>query len=973
VFAALTMPLALDAVVRVLASAYGDGTPGAWFFVARMAACGIVLTIPAVALGATFPVAVRWFVQNPERAGASAGRLYAANTAGAAAGALAAGFVLLPAVGVHGTTHVGVVFSLASIGVALSLARRHSEAIPASGFVRLSVKLPKRQHRPRRKDAEGTGERVPRWIGISVLALTGLATFIFEIAWTRVSAMVIGPSTYAVAGTLAAFISGLAGGGFFGAAAAGQTRRPAATLAVAISAAAVAAGSASFIVGGPLPRALAQELAGGRPYGELLFWHALQVVGLIVPAAFALGVAFPLALQLVADRELAPARTLGRAYAVNTLAAVAGSLLTGYMFIPWFGLQRTLETGTLVLLAAVAICATVQSQSRFTRAVAVASVAVTLWTFVAGRWDRELLASGAYKYARLVPQELELIQALKAGTLLYYREGAAATVSVKQLAGRRSLAIDGKVDASTGGDMLTQKMLAHVPLLLHPEPSDVLVIGLGSGVTVGSALVHPVGSIDVVEISPEVVEASDHFVNENRHALEDVRTRLIVGDGRSHLKLSSKRYDLIVSEPSNPWMAGVAALFTREFFDLARTRLASGGLMCQWAHTYDISAADLRSIVATFTSAFPQTAAWLVGNGDLLLLGSEQPIEPMLAEVERSWSRPGVAEDLATVSVSDQFSVLSLYAGGREELQKYAGNAPQQTDRLMALEFSGPFALNRDAETNDKTLRELLIPERRPEPISRAFSKPTAAEWRHRAEMLLQADAYLPSFDSYVIAMRGDPADPRLVDGFVRAAVAANKSGEAVEILTTAIAAHPHLATPKVTLSKLLASGGKYEEAIAAIEHSTSERPDSALTEQLASLYVEIGDVSRLAQLVTRLQQRREGSHYYLAALYFLRGQPEQALSAAATALQQDPSHAAAMNLRGAAYASLGEHAAAREAFRAALVLDARDASTYTNLGFLELSTGRAPTAADLFAEALSLDPMSERAKSGLRQAMSQH
>ncbi len=188
-----------------------------------------------------------------------------------------------------------------------------------------------------------------------------------------------------------------------------------------------------------------------------------------------------------------------------------------------------------------------------------AAAAVLLAT--ASPWDRELLASGAYKYASAVPKGLDLETALKAGTLIYDRDGSAASVSVKRLTGDLSLAIDGKIDASTTGDMLTQKLLAHLPLLLHENPRQVNVIGLGSGATVASALTHPVETVEVVEISPEVVEASRLFAGEGRWPLDDPRARLVVGDGRTHLALTSQTYDVIISEPSNPWMAGVAALF----------------------------------------------------------------------------------------------------------------------------------------------------------------------------------------------------------------------------------------------------------------------------------------------------------------------------------------------------------------------------------------------------------------------------
>src|SRR6185295_17034609 len=232
-------------------------------------------------------------------------------------------------------------------------------------------------------------------------------------------------------------------------------------------------------------------------------------------------------------------------------------------------------------------------------------------------WDLHLLASGAYKYARYT-EVADLDTELRTWRALYYKDGAAATVAVRQLAGMRSLVIDGKVDASNMGDMLTQRLLGLLPVLLHRQPDRVLVLGLGSGVTAASAVAPgATRTVDILEISPEVVTASEFFSKENGGVLRQPGVNLIVGDGRSHLAFTTRRYDVIVSEPSNPWMAGIAALFTREFFETARLRLAPDGVICQWAHTYDISSSDLTSIVHTFTSVFPESTMWLVGDGDL--------------------------------------------------------------------------------------------------------------------------------------------------------------------------------------------------------------------------------------------------------------------------------------------------------------------------------------------------------------------
>ncbi len=409
-------------------------------------------------------------------------------------------------------------------------------------------------------------------------------------------------------------------------------------------------------------------------------------------------------------------------YAVNTIGAVSGSLAAGFFFIPRFGLQPTLTvvSGCLIAAALVVIAWGPLSRNARIAGVLAAGAAVAMLVF-SPPWDRALLASGVYMYAPYVPKDLDLRTLLKAGTLLYYREGAAATVSVKKLTGTTTLAVDGKVDASNRSDMLTQKMVAHLPLLLHDNPREVMIVGLGSGATVGSALRHPIARADVLEISPEVVAASSFFVAENYDALKDPRTNLIVGDGRSHLLLTNRKYDVIISEPSNPWIAGVAALFTREFFSGARDRLAAGGIMCQWANAYNISDADLRSIAATFTSVFPNGSVWLVGGDDVLFVGSEAPIDARLAGIERNWRRPGVADDLAKVSVLDPFSILSLYMGGPAELDRYAQGARAFSDDRMTLEFSAPRELHRrSGGENAATLGAMLEKDGGPDVVRRA-------------------------------------------------------------------------------------------------------------------------------------------------------------------------------------------------------------------------------------------------------------
>jgi spermidine synthase len=609
------------------------------------------------------------------------------------------------------------------------------------------------------------------------------------------------------------------------------------------------------------------------------------------------------------------------------------------------------------------------------RAIAIAvavAVAAVVTLAMMPPWDREILSSGAYKYAPYLrgPNREAL---LRAGTLRYYEEGAAGTVSVREVTGSVSLAIDGKVDASNAGDMLTQRLLAHLPLLLHESPRRVGIIGLGSGVTLGSALRHPIERADMLEISPQVVEASAFFERENHGALADARTRLIVGDGRTHLGLGDVKYDVIISEPSNPWMAGVAALFTEEFFTAAKARLQPGGIVCQWAHTYDISSDDLRSIVRTFSSVFEHASLWMVGEGDVLLIGSLTPVEPRLDVVRRSWMRDGVAADLAEVQLREPSTLLTLFAADAAALRSYAADAIIQRDDRMSLEFSGPRGIyGRTTVDNGETLRRLAAESPMPAAVRAAWATPAA--YASRGALHLRAEAFRTAFDDFSHALERNPTDAAAVDGLLRAAAGAGRLGDAEGILRPLLVRNPTNVGAATGVSRLVAARGDFQAAAEPLRafFAGSTRDVQAM-DQLASIFADAGDGPRLAAIVTDLQRVAPDSEpalYYAASLHFMRNRFDEAIAVAERLRARNSRHARCLNLLGAAYATVGRGDDARRAFAASIAADPRDPGAYVNLGTFDLQAGRAAEAADVFAEALTLDPSSTSAQDGLSQAM---
>ncbi|MGE5813539.1 MAG: tetratricopeptide repeat protein, partial [Acidobacteriota bacterium] len=652
-------------------------------------------------------------------------------------------------------------------------------------------------------------------------------------------------------------------------------------------------------------------------------------------------------------------------YASNTFGSISGALLTAAVVIPRVGLHGTFLL-SMWLLAATGVVLVVVSARR-AKALAAATILALVGAAVSqrtSRWNVELLSSGAYKYSAYAGDQ-DLEPRLIAGIVNYYREGATGTVAVRELAGVRALSIDGKVDASNGGDMITQRLLAHVPLLARPGAERVAIIGLGSGVTTGSALTYPIRQVDVIEISPEVIEASAWFEGENHRALEDKRVRLIRGDARTHFRLSRTRYDAIISEPSNPWMAGVAALFTREFFESLRDHLTPGGVVCQWAHTYDIAADDLRSIVGTFSRVFPHVSMFLIGSGDLLLLGSETSLavsldhQPPRDEARRDLQAAGVT----TLQVLEQFRL-----GDAGSISSWTGSPRFQSDDRMALEFSVP-AATVGASREDNASALLRTTERPP------ASDPTVT--RDAGLLALRAEAPDRAWallSSVVSRLR---ADRTTLEGLARAAaMSADRTRLATleSLLRDTIAVEPNALAPRLQLARMLAARGEYDQARRVTEGAEQlAARDVEVQEELAAIAADAGDAAGLERALLRLRQfpsAASSTSYFEAVLCMITGHPDAAIPFARSAVAANPHHAAAWNLLGSALGSTGAPAdEIRHAFNRAIRADPSDPAAYANLGTLELSSGRAALAANWFAPALTIDATHDAARKGLAAA----
>ena len=461
------------------------------------------------------------------------------------------------------------------------------------------------------------------------------------------------------------------------------------------------------------------------------------------PATFVLGGIFPAALQIHARNLNKISGSVGRVYASNTLGTIVGAALAGFLLVPALGVLPTvLAVAALQVALGIVVVLAISSARRRTRAALAVSMALALPLVLFARpsWDVRLMNSGVYMniYDSDWPNGWEDFarQVYENNEVVFAEEGLTATVFVADQPryGNRYLSVNGKVEASTLAhrDLATQLMCSHLPLLLHDDPDDVLVIGLASGITAGSAATHPVSSIRIVEVEKEMIPAARLFEDHNNRVLDDPRVEVSINDARNDLEFSSRTYDVIVSEPSNPWMTVAANLFTEDFFRLARARLREDGIFSQWIQTYYLPPEDLRSIIAAFHKSFPYVMLFeTYGGVDVMVLGSQKPLELDFDRIGSRMSELKVLMDLARINARAPVDVLSMFSLGPAEVDRLVDGAPRNTDDNARVEFAAPKTLG--VQTGDENIA--MLRKLKPDPLS--YVRPPVTDREEQDRILL--------------------------------------------------------------------------------------------------------------------------------------------------------------------------------------------------------------------------------------------
>ena len=661
---------------------------------------GLLLLAPTTCMGATLPLLARFVTTRLGSAGDRVGMLYGVNTFGAVVGIGIAGFWMLPALGLSLTTIVAASANGLLGAAAIALSRSHGEG-KEDVVVQQDVEAP------------SVPWTFARRAVLVCAALAGFSGLVYEVAWFRLMTLILGASTYAFSTMLLAFLIGIALGGSVGGRPADWAMK-------------------RFGPSGPLRGLMLLQVGVASvsyammyAYQELPFLYVtlfdmteaavgtffsikIALAALIMtPPALLMGATFPFLVRAaIGAEEEGLGRHVGQVYGANTLGAIAGAAFGGFVFLPYLNVVGTVLTAAGVnLLAALVIgvaAASAAGRTLAPRALGggVAMAGVGGLVFLAPPpWDPMLMTSAMYKYVADFDdhsREGILDFTKKDFDMLFYEEGMSTVVTVAQSKGSGNiwLANNGKIDASTTVDMPTQVLVTHLPALLADDPKEGVVIGLASGITLGALILHEdFETIQVVELEPAIIEASHFFDDYNHRPLEDPRVEMYANDGRNHLLLAGEEaWDVIVCEPSNPWISGVSNLFTREFWEMGKTRLTPGGVWGQWIQLYGMGNDDLRSLLGTFADTYAYTYLFsTIEDADVVMVASEHPLDLTVDNLNaRLAERPEVAAELAQIDIPDGLTLISRLQMDRDAVLEFAGDNERNTDDNMLVEYGAP-------------------------------------------------------------------------------------------------------------------------------------------------------------------------------------------------------------------------------------------------------------------------------------------
>ena len=692
-----------DAFVSVTAFAYAHLFPslgaGSVEVVAKWTLAALLILPQSLLLGATFPLMSAGVVRiAPERGGRSLALLYFTNSFGAAAGVLISGFYLVALAGLPGTLVVAATLNLlVALTVFVAVRRRPEPSVQAEEFTA-----------PLMEAASASATRVARLL-LLVAFGTAVASFIYEIAWVRMLSLVLGSATHAFELMLSAFILGLALGAYWV-----RTRvdtgsmRLLAVVQLAMGSLAIATLPVYLASFEWMAKAMSMFARTDQGYDAMSMFRYAICLAVMLPATFCAGMTLPVITRLLL-RSGAGERAIGRVYGFNTLGSILGVSAASLVLMPLLGLKWLLVLGGCVDIS-LGVLLTLEDRRvrawRITRRMLVVSAAAAVALLAIlnrAKFDLTLLTSGVFRYG--------FVQAPGTANVLYYQDGRTASVSVRRIqsTGGLSLATNGKPDASLGPEWMkpvapgqarvpfthnasTQMLSGIIPLAYEPNAKSAAVIGHGSGMSSHVLLASPaLEHVVTIEIEPEMIRASRAFYPANRRVFEDKRSTFAIDDARSYLAAAHQKYDIILSEPSNPWVAGISGLFTAEFYQAMTRYLTDGGILAQWLQVSEIDDGLVLSVVAALARSFPSYAVYAMSDHHVMIIASLHPLPaPDWSVADRF---PGIVEDLARVTNTSPQFYETLRIADDKSLDALAHQAAPNSDFYPVLDLNAERAM----------------------------------------------------------------------------------------------------------------------------------------------------------------------------------------------------------------------------------------------------------------------------------------
>jgi spermidine synthase len=754
--------------------AHGQDDRRLYLTLIRVLFAVVALIVPTTLMGGTLPVLTRFVSRRGTSIGARLSLLYGFNTIGAVVGTAAAAFFLLPNYSVSTTIHIAIAinFLIGIMGILLDgrAAESWTIAPPNTENAEESIdsawgSQPSSTPKP--------DELLPFRLVLFGIGVSGFCALGYEVLWTRALTLSVGTSVYSFAIMLISFLVGIGlGSSAYGLVARlFRSRHPVAKSHV------IGFGLVQLIIGAtalfvtihirdlPIHTISLYNLFAslGLDFFHVRLWaNATAAFSYMAVPAFFMGVAFPLAGHVTASHESRIGHAVGRVMAYNTIGAIFGSAVSGFALIYFLGLERSLQVlivinaglGALVLASLTKRKAVIGSVGCLMMA---AIVFLIVQKDTLRVWDAKFFAifQNNNPFAYDTPEKRQ--DAIENIDVIYYKEGINSTISVIHPRGLyQGVLVNGKVVASSSPqDLQCQLTLGHLPMLLHKDPKKVLVVGLGTGVTLGATSVYPeVETLILAEIEPEVLGAARTFGKYNHFVLDNPKLKIIFNDGRNFLTTTRKKFDVITADPIHPWTQGSGYLYTKEYFKIAAEHLEPGGIMCQWLPLYELDTEGLKSVVGTFSQNFKYTMAW-VTQTDAELLGSNSPIVIDEQELERRISHnPAVYRDLRGVMMGSASDFLSYFMMATRGMQAFSANGIINTDDNLYLEFSAPRFMGINVMGTDfeaiTRYRESILPylvpapagKPRAEQVSRWNRAAKAAAVYDRAHVLFVSQLY---------------------------------------------------------------------------------------------------------------------------------------------------------------------------------------------------------------------------------------